>query len=225
MLSIISVVFLYETGPIQWMFNQHWGYWWPGALAAVLTTHSCVSRCLRVKWWLIGEAGWHCWQYTARERSEVAEETGRLVLHLNLNSKLHHTDVLTTLWQLVHNSQSPRAAEMIDFISRSHLSTHYTSNIFILTLICVCDPLVHVLHPYLTMQHDSHVRLYSACACKWKHWLTLCLFCVNSYILNLQELRTEQLLIISPQNFVLINKTPFLCHIEITAESVWQYSR
>ena len=25
--------FLYETGPIQWMFSQHCGYWWPGALA------------------------------------------------------------------------------------------------------------------------------------------------------------------------------------------------
>ena len=24
---------LYETGPIQWMFSQHCGYWWPGALA------------------------------------------------------------------------------------------------------------------------------------------------------------------------------------------------
>ena len=25
--------FLYETGPIQWVFNQHCGCWWPGALA------------------------------------------------------------------------------------------------------------------------------------------------------------------------------------------------
>ena len=42
---------LYETGPIQWMFSQHCGYWWPGALAVatVLTTHPCVSRCLKVK--------------------------------------------------------------------------------------------------------------------------------------------------------------------------------
>ena len=27
------VIFSYETGPINWMFNQYWGYWWPGALA------------------------------------------------------------------------------------------------------------------------------------------------------------------------------------------------
>ena len=27
------VIFLYETDPIQWMFSQHCGYWWPGALA------------------------------------------------------------------------------------------------------------------------------------------------------------------------------------------------
>ena len=25
--------FLYKTGAIQWMFSQHCGYWWPGALA------------------------------------------------------------------------------------------------------------------------------------------------------------------------------------------------
>ena len=29
----VQYFFLYETGPIQWMFSQHCGYWWPGALA------------------------------------------------------------------------------------------------------------------------------------------------------------------------------------------------
>ena len=48
MLFTISGIFLYKTGPIQWMFSQHCGCWWPGALATVLTTHPCVSRCLRV---------------------------------------------------------------------------------------------------------------------------------------------------------------------------------
>ena len=24
---------LYETGPLQWLFSQRCGYWWPGALA------------------------------------------------------------------------------------------------------------------------------------------------------------------------------------------------
>ena len=33
MLYTINAISLYETGPIQWMFNQHCGYWWPGALA------------------------------------------------------------------------------------------------------------------------------------------------------------------------------------------------
>ena len=28
-----NVIFCYETGPIQWIFNQHYGYKWPGALA------------------------------------------------------------------------------------------------------------------------------------------------------------------------------------------------
>ena len=27
------IIFLYEIGLIQWMFSQHCGYWWPGALA------------------------------------------------------------------------------------------------------------------------------------------------------------------------------------------------
>ena len=33
MLFPISAIFLYETDPIQWMFNHHCGYWWPGAVA------------------------------------------------------------------------------------------------------------------------------------------------------------------------------------------------
>ena len=47
MLYTISAIFLCETGPIQWMFNQHCGCWWPGALA-VLTMQPCVSWCLGV---------------------------------------------------------------------------------------------------------------------------------------------------------------------------------
>ena len=35
----ISAIFVYETGPIQWM----------PSVATVLTMHRCVSRCLRVK--------------------------------------------------------------------------------------------------------------------------------------------------------------------------------
>ena len=58
MLFNLCAIFLYETGPIEWMFSQHCGYWWLGALApghwsvaTVLTTHPCVSRCLRVNPW------------------------------------------------------------------------------------------------------------------------------------------------------------------------------
>ena len=29
----MCAIFLYETGPIEWMFSQHCGYWWPGAIA------------------------------------------------------------------------------------------------------------------------------------------------------------------------------------------------
>ena len=34
MLFILCAIFLYETGPIQWMFSQHCGYWWPGGALA-----------------------------------------------------------------------------------------------------------------------------------------------------------------------------------------------
>ena len=52
MLFTLCAIFLYETGPIQRMFSQHCGYWWPGALgpgqvATVLTMHPCVSQCWR----------------------------------------------------------------------------------------------------------------------------------------------------------------------------------
>ena len=30
--TIVMPVFLYEAGPISWLFNQHCGYWWAGAL-------------------------------------------------------------------------------------------------------------------------------------------------------------------------------------------------
>ena len=29
----INVISLYKTGPIQWIYGQHSGYWWPRALA------------------------------------------------------------------------------------------------------------------------------------------------------------------------------------------------
>ena len=29
-MSFITVIFLYETGSIQWIYSQHYGYWWPG---------------------------------------------------------------------------------------------------------------------------------------------------------------------------------------------------
>ena len=33
MLFTLCAIVLYKTGPIQWMFSQHCGDWWPGALA------------------------------------------------------------------------------------------------------------------------------------------------------------------------------------------------
>ena len=33
MLLTLCAIVLYETGPIQWLFSQDCGYWWPGALA------------------------------------------------------------------------------------------------------------------------------------------------------------------------------------------------
>ena len=33
MMFTINVIPLYETGPTQWIFNQHCGYWWSGASA------------------------------------------------------------------------------------------------------------------------------------------------------------------------------------------------
>ena len=33
MLPNINVVFLHQTSPVQWIFTQHCGYWWPGAVA------------------------------------------------------------------------------------------------------------------------------------------------------------------------------------------------
>ena len=29
----ITVIFLYETGLVQWIFSQQYGYWWPGIFA------------------------------------------------------------------------------------------------------------------------------------------------------------------------------------------------
>ena len=31
----ITVMFIYEIGPIQWIFSQHCGYWWPDTLTPV----------------------------------------------------------------------------------------------------------------------------------------------------------------------------------------------
>ena len=47
MLFTISAIFLYETGPIQWMFNQHCGYLFPGVWGLThwgRVTHICVGK-------------------------------------------------------------------------------------------------------------------------------------------------------------------------------------
>ena len=50
MLFTLCAIFLYETGPIQWMFSQHCGYWWPGALAPdIITILSNISKLI-IKW-------------------------------------------------------------------------------------------------------------------------------------------------------------------------------
>ena len=57
----LSAIIFYETSQMQYIFGQHCGYWWPGALAfwvlmfwcfstkvsvaTVLSTHSSISRC------------------------------------------------------------------------------------------------------------------------------------------------------------------------------------
>ena len=47
-ISVIHVhIFLYETGPIQWMFSQHCGYWWLGALAAGHSSHGVKYAPMR----------------------------------------------------------------------------------------------------------------------------------------------------------------------------------
>ena len=48
-----NIIFLYETGPIQWIFSQHYGYWWPctftlALVATVRNAHPCISGCLWV---------------------------------------------------------------------------------------------------------------------------------------------------------------------------------
>ena len=72
-------------------------------MCEILWNKYSFIQCL--KWRLTGEAGWHCWEYTAGERS-----TGHLVTAgladlcftspVNLNSKLHYT---SAFWQLIHN--------------------------------------------------------------------------------------------------------------------------
>ena len=43
----IHVVFLFETGPIQWIFNQHCGYSWPITLALGLRQlQCCIMFCI-----------------------------------------------------------------------------------------------------------------------------------------------------------------------------------
>ena len=44
MLFTLCAIVLYETGPIQWMFSQHCGYWWPGALAPGHQQPQCWLR-------------------------------------------------------------------------------------------------------------------------------------------------------------------------------------
>ena len=57
MMFALNIIFLYETGPIQWIYtSEHCGCWWPDlwintrvSVATVLSTHPCVSSCLWVK--------------------------------------------------------------------------------------------------------------------------------------------------------------------------------
>ena len=62
MLFTINVIFLHGISPIQWIFSQHCGYWWPGALtnnnstsaATLLCTHAFPAVYGLVKltnWW------------------------------------------------------------------------------------------------------------------------------------------------------------------------------
>ena len=45
--NCFPIMFLYKTAPLQWIFSQQSGYWWP-SVATVLNTRSWVSRCLWV---------------------------------------------------------------------------------------------------------------------------------------------------------------------------------
>ena len=46
MLSNKSVIFSYENAPINWLFNQYWGYWWPGALAWIIIPFCDTKRTM-----------------------------------------------------------------------------------------------------------------------------------------------------------------------------------
>ena len=68
MLFIMNMIFLSETGPIQWVFVQHCGYWWPGALAPVCTHAFPTVYGLRVGKWPA-----HCriWSISSYSHSPV----------------------------------------------------------------------------------------------------------------------------------------------------------
>ena len=40
----INVICLYQSDPIQWIFGQHYRYWWPGALASGRQQLQCRVR-------------------------------------------------------------------------------------------------------------------------------------------------------------------------------------
>ena len=47
MLLTINVISLFETQSMQWIFGQHSGYWWPGALEH---THALPAVCWFFLW-------------------------------------------------------------------------------------------------------------------------------------------------------------------------------
>ena len=58
MVFTINVIPLYETGPMQLIFNQHCGYWCfstRASVATVLSMPSCISRRLRVNIYAWGQ--------------------------------------------------------------------------------------------------------------------------------------------------------------------------
>ena len=101
---------LYETGPMQWIFSQHCGYWWPGALATghqllqCWVTHPCVSSSL----WIQLPTVWHSKWFTSKHLSHKNILEIRLSYHW---FAIHHFCFLThsgVLHKLSVNNKSYR---------------------------------------------------------------------------------------------------------------------